>query len=285
MPTSRSEVELLGQRLRQRRCACRVVRGVDENRWGAAHPLQPPWTDCGGEPRTNSVDIELPVRPCAEERFDGGQRDDGVVRLMVAMQRQEDLGVHPAESLQFEHLAADRHLPAQHRELGVLPSHGGVGSHRLGQHHFHRLGQLPADHRDGVDRHEVVLLVGDDSRLLRGDFGDLVAEVLGVVDTDRGDDGHRCVDDVGGVPATAHPDLDDRDVDRRVGEGRERHPGDHLFMAVCESACRQRYHFHSINPGQGQGNDQGDSVRGPGSLKFTGNYTPVGSPSGMVFLI
>jgi 6-phosphogluconolactonase (cycloisomerase 2 family) len=41
----------------------------------------------------------------------------------------------------------------------------------------------------------------------------------------------------------------------------------------------------SINPGQGQGNDQGDSGRGPGSLKFTGNYTPVGSPSGMVFLI
>jgi len=32
------------------------------------------------------------------------------------------------------------------------------------------------------------------------------------------------------------------------------------------------------------GEDQGDSERGPGQLKFTGNYTPVGSPSGMVFL-
>jgi 6-phosphogluconolactonase len=45
----------------------------------------------------------------------------------------------------------------------------------------------------------------------------------------------------------------------------------------------------SINPGQGQGddqgnNDQGNPGRGPGSLQFTGNYTPVGSPSGMVFL-
>ncbi len=45
----------------------------------------------------------------------------------------------------------------------------------------------------------------------------------------------------------------------------------------------------SVNPGQGQGgdqgnNDQGNSGRGPGSLQFTGNYTPVGSPSGMVFL-
>ena len=33
------------------------------------------------------------------------------------------------------------------------------------------------------------------------------------------------------------------------------------------------------------GEDQEDSGRGPGPLKFTGNYTPVGSPSGMVFLI
>jgi len=40
----------------------------------------------------------------------------------------------------------------------------------------------------------------------------------------------------------------------------------------------------SVNPGQGQGNDQGNPGRGPGSLQFTGNYTPVGSPSGMVFL-
>jgi 6-phosphogluconolactonase len=44
-----------------------------------------------------------------------------------------------------------------------------------------------------------------------------------------------------------------------------------------------------INPGNGgQGNDQGedngDGGRGPGSLTFTGNYTAVGSPSGMVFL-
>ncbi len=42
-----------------------------------------------------------------------------------------------------------------------------------------------------------------------------------------------------------------------------------------------------INPGaggQGQGQNQGDEEHGPGSLTFTGNYTPVGSPSGMVFL-
>ncbi len=45
-----------------------------------------------------------------------------------------------------------------------------------------------------------------------------------------------------------------------------------------------------INPGNGkpgddQGEDNGEGGRGPGSLTFTGNYTSVGSPSGMVFLI
>jgi 6-phosphogluconolactonase len=40
----------------------------------------------------------------------------------------------------------------------------------------------------------------------------------------------------------------------------------------------------SVNPGEGQGSDQGNPGRGPGSLNFTGNYTPVGSPSGMAFL-
>ena len=46
----------------------------------------------------------------------------------------------------------------------------------------------------------------------------------------------------------------------------------------------QRGHGRQGN-GQGdQGNDSGAAGRGPGSLKFTGNYTPVGSPSGMVYL-
>jgi 6-phosphogluconolactonase (cycloisomerase 2 family) len=44
------------------------------------------------------------------------------------------------------------------------------------------------------------------------------------------------------------------------------------------------------NQGENQGNDddqgenRGGQGHGPGSLTFTGNYTPVGSPSGMVFL-
>jgi 6-phosphogluconolactonase (cycloisomerase 2 family) len=53
------------------------------------------------------------------------------------------------------------------------------------------------------------------------------------------------------------------------------------------------FRINPVNGGQGndqgednnQGEDNGDGGQGPGSLKFTGNYTPVGSPSGMVFLI
>jgi 6-phosphogluconolactonase len=59
------------------------------------------------------------------------------------------------------------------------------------------------------------------------------------------------------------------------------------FMAVGNQRADNVTTFR-INPGEGegdQGEDSGTAGRGPGSLKFTGNYTPVGSPSGMVFLI
>jgi 6-phosphogluconolactonase (cycloisomerase 2 family) len=56
------------------------------------------------------------------------------------------------------------------------------------------------------------------------------------------------------------------------------------FMAVANQRADNVTTF-SINPGQGEGGGQGNPGQGPGSLKFTGNYTPVGSPSGMVFLI
>jgi hypothetical protein len=127
------------------------VGGVDENRWGAAHAFQPPRAGGGGEPGPHRIDVELSLRAGAEERLDRGQRDRGVVGLMFAVQRQEDLGIHPAKALQFEHLAADGHLAAQHREFGILAGHRGVGSYRFGEQHLHGLGHLPADHRDGAE--------------------------------------------------------------------------------------------------------------------------------------
>ena len=66
------------------------------------------------------------------------------------------------------------------------------------------------------------------------------------------------------------------------------------FM-VCGNQRADNVTTFRINPGMGnhgqnqgdddQGENQGGQGHGPGSLTFTGDYTPVGSPSGMVFLI
>ena len=49
-----------------------------------------------------------------------------------------------------------------------------------------------------------------------------------MVQGDGGDDGDSCVDDVGGVPSSAHSDLDDGGVDRVVREGRVGHDREDL---------------------------------------------------------
>jgi hypothetical protein len=85
----------------------------NENRWRGAHPFQPTGTAGGREPCTHRVNVELPVRARTEERFHRGQRHHRVVRLMLTVQRQEDLGVPPAEALQFQQLTADGDLTAE----------------------------------------------------------------------------------------------------------------------------------------------------------------------------
>ena len=56
-----------------------------------------------------------------------------------------------------------------------------------------------------------------------------------MVDADVGDDRDRGVDDVGRVPRAAQPDLDDRDVDREVGEPAERGRGQDLEVRRIEA--------------------------------------------------
>jgi 6-phosphogluconolactonase (cycloisomerase 2 family) len=56
------------------------------------------------------------------------------------------------------------------------------------------------------------------------------------------------------------------------------------FIAVGNQRADNVTTFR-INRGEdGEGDDQGEGNGLSGSLTFTGNYTPVGSPSGMVFL-
>jgi len=57
------------------------------------------------------------------------------------------------------------------------------------------------------------------------------------------------------------------------------------FMAVGNQRADNVTTFEINQVGGKQTEDHGKTERGRGALNFTGNYTPVGSPSGMVFLI
>jgi len=59
-------------------------------------------------------------RACPDEGLGGGERDDGVGRLVLAVQGQEDVVVGAGQALQFEALAADGDLAFAHPELGAL---------------------------------------------------------------------------------------------------------------------------------------------------------------------
>src|SRR5690606_39515314 len=157
----------------------------------------------GRERVANHVDLQLSVLARAEERLDRGQRQRGVVRLVLAVHGQQNLVVHAAEALQLQHLAADGDLALHHTEL--LPGAGDRGIHLDGpfQQHTHDVRVLFAD-----DRHRPRL---DHPGLLRGDRLEVLPEVVGVVQADRGDRGDLGVGHRRGVPTATHADLDHSD--------------------------------------------------------------------------
>src|SRR5262249_13055588 len=68
----------------------------------------------------------------------------------------------------------------------------------------------------------------DDPRLLPRDLLDRVAEDLGVIQADRGDDRHQRREDVGAIEPAAEADLDHGDVDLAFGEVEESERRRHL---------------------------------------------------------
>lgn len=96
------------------------------------------------------------------------------------------------------------------------------------------------------DRHDLVLMrlpfddrraTGlDDAHLLLRDLLDRVAEPCHVIHVDRPDHRRIRVKHVRRVPSTAHADLDDRDVDRRVRELPDCHRCEHLEEAHARRA-------------------------------------------------
>src|SRR5262249_56818752 len=102
------EGELLLERTHGRGHAMRVVRGVQQDRRRAAYPLEPTGRGRLGEAFANEVELQALAVRTAEDRLDRDQREYGVLRLVCAVDRGEYLVVHAAQSLQRDHLTADR---------------------------------------------------------------------------------------------------------------------------------------------------------------------------------
>ena len=191
------------------------------HRRGAPDDLEAPWRGDGGECFAHHLGIEPAVEALAAgERLDRGDRAGGVLGLVGAIERQEDLVVRRPEPRHADQLPTDARQSLGHAELEPLAGDGRT-----------HLGDPPEQHLGHVDvllREHGEAARLDDPRLLDGDLARRVPQQVGVVDPHRGDDRHGRVGHVGDVPAAAEPDLEDRGVDRRVGERRERHRGDRL---------------------------------------------------------
>ena len=108
---------------RGRRRPVGVVGGVEHDGRAAPDDLQPAGRGDLGEGRAHEVVVE---RLLAGEGLDRRQRDGGVLRLVRAVQRQEDVVVPAAQALEREHLAADRGHPRHDAELHALAGDGGA---------------------------------------------------------------------------------------------------------------------------------------------------------------
>ena len=189
------------------------LRRTTSSRPGEVTPAKPA--------STRSMSSGWPPPP--EEPLDRGQRAGGVAGLMRAVERQEDVLVVAAEAAQVDQLATDGDLATQHAELQALPGDGGLDLGRALEQHLGDVDVLLGQDREGAGL--------DDAGLLGGDLDLGRAEEALMVEADRGDDGDLTVGDVGRVPLTAQPDLDDGHVDRGVGEGGVGHRDQDLEVA------------------------------------------------------
>ncbi|CAB4707048.1 unannotated protein [freshwater metagenome] len=214
----------------------RVVRRVEHDRRAAPHDLEAARRGDLGEGGPHQVGVEGLV---PEERLDRREGDGGVLRLVGAVERQEDLVVAPAQPLEGDHLTAYGRHPVGDPEVAPLADHTGSDLGDLAIERGVDVLGLGGDHGDRAGL--------DDAGLLDRDLAWGLAEVARVVDRDRQHDGDRCVDDVGGVPRAAHADLDDGRIDGGVGEGREGHrhdrleEGDRVRLVVVDQREERRH--------------------------------------------
>ena len=132
------------------------------------------------------------------------------MRLILPEQGDEDVFVDRGGRADRDHLAADPHLAVHDLEVAPFDAGDGIHGARL----------LEEDVEDGLFLlHDDDDLAGfDDAGFFARDLFDRGAEPFRVVQGDRCDDGDAGVDDVRGVPAPAHADLDDGGVHRVIRE-------------------------------------------------------------------
>jgi hypothetical protein len=214
----RREREGVLQRLDGRGRPVGVVRGVEQDRRRPADHLEAPRRGRLAERLLDHVVGDRLV--AADEGLHRCQCERRVLCLVGTEQGKEDVVVLASQPLQGDHLAAHGGHPRPDPELQPLAGDRGTDLGGAFDQYLRDVGRLYGGHH-GCPRL-------DDPDLLAGDDAGGVAQVLGVVDRDRGEHRDLGVHHVGGVPGTAHADLDDSHVDRRVGEGGVGHPHDRL---------------------------------------------------------
>ena len=136
-PTSRSNVEVVVERrargpAHRRRCAPRrPARSAS-----AADTSSRPGEVARGEARRAPTSGSSCSLPPPRKRLDRREGDGGVVRLVLAVQRQEDVLVVAAEAPQRQQLAADRDAAVEHPELEPLAGDGRAHLGGPAQHHL-----------------------------------------------------------------------------------------------------------------------------------------------------
>ena len=144
---------------------------------------------------------------CAEERLDRRERSCGVVRLVRAVQRQQQLVVGRERREEIHEPPAHCEVVGAHAEVDVAPQD--LGRTAVGEEVLElRIGL--AQHERGPRLHDACLLGCDPFAC--------GPEQLDMVDRDVRHHRNACRQAVRRVPGTAQTDLDDRDVDGEIGE-------------------------------------------------------------------
>ena len=193
----------------------------------------------GGERLLQDLGVERLF--AAEERLQRGNGDGGVLGLVRAVQRHQQVLVAAGDALDGDHLAADGDGAGFDAELHAFEAERHVDFLGLLQQDLGRVDRLR-----GADEEAAGL---DDAGLLVGDVLGGVAQQVRVVQRDRGDHGHLAVADVRGVGDAAQAHLDDGDVDRLVGEDREAQDGQALEVGQPGLALGLEFAVHDLQVG------------------------------------